>query len=138
MKIVETTENLFLDNKLTFCTAINCIDGRVQLPVIKYLQKYFSVDYVDTITEAVPSLILAKQKNPGLVDSIMKRLRISVEKHYSKGIAIVAHHDCAGGPVPDNEQILHIKEATKFLNQQFKQLETIGLWVDDNWKIKTV
>ncbi len=57
---------------MSFCTTINCMDGRVQLPVIKYLQKHFNVDYVDSITEPGPNLILAKQTNfniDGLVKS---------------------------------------------------------------------
>lgn len=37
------------------------MDGRVQLPVIKYLQDRFKVQYVDTITEPGPNLILAEQ-----------------------------------------------------------------------------
>ncbi len=35
----------------TFATAINCMDGRVQLPVIAYLKSKYVVDYVDAITE---------------------------------------------------------------------------------------
>ena len=36
-------------DKITFATAINCMDGRVQIPVIEYLKKEFKVDYVDMI-----------------------------------------------------------------------------------------
>ena len=53
-----------------FCTAINCMDGRVQLPVIQYLQKRFNVDFVDSVTEAGPNLILSEAEDPGLVQSI--------------------------------------------------------------------
>ena len=31
---------------MSFCTAVNCIDGRVQLPLIRYLQEGFGVLYV--------------------------------------------------------------------------------------------
>jgi len=34
---------------MSYCTVINCMDGRVQLPVIKYLKERFDVDYVDSI-----------------------------------------------------------------------------------------
>ena len=37
------------DNR--FATAINCIDGRVQVPVSNWLKRSYSVSYVDTITE---------------------------------------------------------------------------------------
>ncbi|RKX75878.1 MAG: hypothetical protein DRP87_13470 [Spirochaetes bacterium] len=48
-----------------FCTVVNFMDGRVQLAVIKYLQRRFDVDYVDTITEPGPNLILA-HRNYGM------------------------------------------------------------------------
>ncbi|GAB4379897.1 MAG: hypothetical protein Kow0042_29680 [Calditrichia bacterium] len=52
---------------MRFCTAINCLDGRVQLPVIQHLKKRFKVDFVDVITEPGPNLILSEQKNSALV-----------------------------------------------------------------------
>lgn len=33
-----------------FATAINCMDGRVQIPVIEYIKSKYEVDYVDMIT----------------------------------------------------------------------------------------
>jgi hypothetical protein len=79
------------------------MDGRVQLPVIQYLQKRFDVQYVDSITEAGPNLILAKRNNAALVQATLVRLNISMDKHNSVGIAIVGHHDCAGNPAPHDE-----------------------------------
>ena len=35
----------------SFGTAINCIDGRVQLPVINWMKATHHVDWVDVITE---------------------------------------------------------------------------------------
>ena len=74
------------------------MDGRVQLPVIEYLKKYFNVEYVDSITEPGPNLILAEQNDINYLNSISKRLDISVKKHGSVGIAIIGHFDCAGKP----------------------------------------
>jgi hypothetical protein len=37
-----------------FAAAINCMDGRAQLPVIEWLKRECGVDYVDTITEPGP------------------------------------------------------------------------------------
>lgn len=117
---------------MRFCTVINCIDGRVQLPVITYLQKRFDVEYVDSITEAGPTLILAKQNNAVLVQAILTKLTISIDKHNSVGIAIVGHHDCAGNPSPHDEQITHIKQSVRFLRSQHQELSVIGLWVDSD------
>lgn len=110
------------------------MDGRVQLPVIKYLQARFNAKYVDSITEPCPILILAQREDINLLKSILTRVDISVEKHHSGGIALVGHYDCAGNPVPKNEQILQIKASVYFIRQRYEKLEVIGLWVDENWQ----
>ena len=126
------------EDMMKFCTVINCLDGRVQLPVIQYLQKRFNVQYVDSITEAGPNLILAKQDNTALVQAILGKLRISIDKHNSGGIAIVGHHDCAGNPAPMEEQIEHIKESVQFLHSHYGNIKIIGLWVNHSWEINEI
>jgi hypothetical protein len=37
---------------MSFYTTINCMDGRVQFPVISYLMERFVVRYVDVIAPA--------------------------------------------------------------------------------------
>ena len=123
---------------MRFCSAVNCMDGRVQLPVIKYLQNRFNVDYVDTITEAGPDLILSQSKDTITVKTIFDRLDISVEKHKSVGIAIAGHHDCAGNPVPKEDHIKHIQKSVTLLRQQYEDLEIIGLWVDASWEVHEI
>jgi len=117
---------------MNFCTAINCIDGRVQLPVINYLKKRFNAEYVDLITEAGVNLVLAKQNNASLVQSIFKKLKMSIEEHRSLGVGIVGHHDCLKNPAQRNEQIAHIQDAVQCIRQQYETVEIIGLWIDEN------
>ena len=123
---------------MNFCTVINCMDGRVQLPVIQYLRKRFDVGYVDSITEAGPNLILAKQDNAALVQAILERVRVSIDKHHSVGIAIVGHQDCAGNPAPHDQQIAHIGDSVQFLRRQYGDAKVIGLWVDSDWEVHEV
>ena len=123
---------------MRFCSVINCMDGRVQLPVIRYLQKRFNVDYVDSITEAGPNLILTEAKKASSTQAIFERLKISVENHHSVGVAIVGHHDCAGNPASKNEQILHLQKAIQSIRQQYENLPVIGLWVDKNWEVHEI
>jgi carbonic anhydrase len=111
------------------------MDGRVQLPVINYLRKYFNVEYVDSITEPGPNLILAEQKPTWLFQSILNRIKISIEKHKSKGIAIVGHYDCAGNPSSEEDQLEHIGKAIQVLRQKYENMKIVGLWVDDTWQI---
>lgn len=120
---------------MSFCTAISCLDGRVQLPVIQYLQKRFKASYVDLITEAGVNLILSKQDNAGLVQSILEKVRISIEEHNSLGVGIVGHHDCFGNPASKDRQMTHIQNATQFIKKKHKKVEIIGLWVNKDLKV---
>ena len=123
---------------MRFCSVINCMDGRVQLPVIRYLQERFNVDYVDSITEAGPNLILTETKKTSSTQAIFERLKISIENHHSVGVAIVGHHDCAGNPAPKNDQIVHLQKAIQSIRQQYENIEVIGLWVDKNWEVQEI
>ena len=104
---------------MRFCTVINCMDGRVQLPVIKYLQQRFNAEFVDSITEPGPNLILSEEKSTALLQSILERLKISIEHHKSVGIAVVGHHDCAGIPTPKDDQIVQLQKAVHLLHQKY-------------------
>jgi hypothetical protein len=123
---------------MEFCTAINCMDGRVQLSVISFLKKRFNAKYVDVVTEPGPNLILAKRTDQKLVESIFNRVDLSVHKHHSKGIAVVGHYDCAGNPAEKEEQFLHLRDAIILLRSRYPEVEIIGLWVDDQWQTKEI
>ena len=107
----------------------------MQLPVIKFLQERFGVEYVDTITEPGPNRILSEQTNTALLDSISARLKISLENHESVGIAVVGHHGCAGNPTPKEQQNQHTIDAVNFLKQKYPDTDIVGLWVDENWEV---
>lgn len=95
----------------TFFTSIGCMDGRVQEPVLAFGQKKFNVKYADTITEAGLVGLLAKDNvDSSLLDSIKKKILISIEKHHSKGIIVHGHEECAGNPVGDEQ---HKKDVLK-------------------------
>lgn len=120
---------------MIFCTAINCMDGRVQLPVIEYLKNKLNADYVDMITEPGPNKILSDGTDLKLIESIFSRIKISVDKHGSKHIAIIGHYDCAGNPADVEEQERHTHKAIEVIREKFNNVEVIGLWVDENWSV---
>ena len=120
-----------------FGTAINCMDGRVQEPVINFMKVRYGLDFVDMITEPGPIKALAENETTA-VTSIAKRVAVSVEKHKSTVIAVVGHHDCAGNPVPADEQAEQIKKALALLRTWNLPLKLIGIYVSDTWLVKVV
>jgi len=123
------------NKKKIFCTAVNCMDGRVQLPVIEFLKKYFKANYVDMITEPGPNLILSEGKDQNIIKSIDDRLDISINKHDSVGVAIVGHSDCAGNPSEKNEQNIQTKSAIKYIKNSYNDIDVIGLWIDKDFNV---
>ena len=120
---------------MAFCTAINCMDGRVQLPIINYLMERFGVEYVDSVTEPGPVKILAEQTDQVMLDSIFKRVSISTKKHGCQSIAICAHADCAGNPVDDETQKEQLQKATELLKDTYPDAEVLTLWLDIKWDV---
>jgi carbonic anhydrase len=121
-----------------FVTAINCMDGRVQLPVIDWMKKQYAADFVDMITEPGPNKILAENKPCDLIESLKKRVEISVIKHASTSIAIIGHFDCAGNPVEKEAQLNQIKKSVKTIQSWGFNIPVIGLWSDDLWTVHKI
>ena len=120
---------------MRFCTTINCMDGRVQLPVINYLRDQYQAEYVDSITEPGPIKIIAEGQNLTILNNILLRIDISIKKHGSELIAVVGHHDCAGNPESEAVQVKQIEQSIKFLQKKYPAAELVGLWVDENWAV---
>ncbi|MBN1860391.1 MAG: hypothetical protein JW840_02895 [Candidatus Thermoplasmatota archaeon] len=121
-----------------FVTAVNCMDGRVQLPVIEWMKNHYAVDYVDMITEPGPIKILAENTPRVLIDSLRSRVKVSVGKHASTCIAVVGHIDCAGNPVGKETQIEQITASVKRIQDWKLPTPVIGLWVDEQWTVERV
>ncbi len=120
-----------------FVCAINCMDGRVQVPVIRFLSQLTGADYVDMVTEPGPVRILSEGK-PEETEQIKKRVAISVQKHQSRLVAVVAHYDCAGNPVNKEQQLIQLQRAIEEIKNWHFPVEVIGLWVDENWQVSQI
>lgn len=118
-----------------FATAVNCMDGRTQLPVIEWMKREFGVEYVDSVTEPGPIKILAEAPESAQAKSILGRVAISVEKHGSRNVVIVAHFDCAGNPVPKETQLGQLARALATVRGWGFPAEVVGVWVDDSWQV---
>ena len=115
--------------KKKFGTALNCIDGRTQLPVIKWLRRNFDVEYVDLITEPGMDKVLS-QGLQAETERLRERVLISITAHNSNVVAIVGHYDCAANPVSDCEHFQDILESTYTVKSWNLPVTVVGLWVD--------
>jgi hypothetical protein len=125
----------------TFITSVGCMDGRVQEPILRYGQQKFGVKYADTITEAGLVGLLAKENvNPALLDSIKKKILISLEKHHSKAVVVHGHQECAGNPVEDKQHAGETLTAAKVI-KSFLPSETLVIPVfvnrsENGWEVE--
>jgi len=120
-----------------FGTVINCMDGRTQEPVSRWMRGRLSLDYVDTITEPGADLVLLEGK-PDVVAALKRKLDISIRKHGSKVVAVVGHHDCAGNPVEKDAHLGHIRDSVRALTDMRLGVRVIGLWVGEDWRVEKI
>lgn len=123
---------------MSFFTLINCVDGRVQLPAIEHLKERFNVDYIDSITEPGPVRFLADDQKSATTASILSKVDLTFDVHLSGGVAIVAHHDCAGNPLDMEKQLDQLARAKKFLKERYPGVTVLSLWIGDDWKVVNI
>lgn len=120
-----------------YATAINCIDGRVQRPVAEWIRIRYAVDFVDTVTQPGPEGALTNG-SPTIIDAMRQNVGVSVSAHQSRLIAVVAHHDCAGNPVSDEEHKAQVQLACEEVARWGYPAEIIGLWVTEWGQVEEV
>ncbi|PVX23455.1 MAG: hypothetical protein CW716_12145 [Candidatus Bathyarchaeum sp.] len=121
-----------------FATAINCMDGRIQFPVINYLITKLGIDFVDVITEPGPNKILSEGTDLQAIERIKQCVGISIKKHGSKFVAMSAHHDCAGNPEEKESQVKQLLSSIEVIKSWNFDVKIIGLWIDDQWKTNEI
>lgn len=123
--------------KKKFGTALNCIDGRTQIPVIKWLKEKFNVDYVDLVTEPGMDKVLS-QGQWGEIERLREKVIISITAHDSDIVAVVGHYDCAANPVSDCKHFRDIVASTYTVKSWGLPVVVVGLWVDEFWRVHVV
>jgi len=118
-----------------FATSISCIDGRIQIPLAKWIKENYSVDYVDAITEPGADKNIVKDS---ITDSIKTKARISIHAHKSELIVFSGHYECAANPVSDEEHIEFIKKGVEAISSWNLGAKVVGVWVDDSWNVNPV
>lgn len=121
-------------------------DGRIQEPIVEFGRRRFGAEYPDTITEAGLVGLLAKDPiDERLIDSLKKKILISLEKHKSKGILVHGHQECAGNPVEDERQKDDIRKSVKVLQNLINfSVPVVGVFVKrsesnpDVWQVEDI
>ena len=116
-------------------TCLNCMDGRVQLPVLQWIKEQYKIDFVDVITEAGMDGILANERYIG---EIIRSVNVSIKLNKSNRLFIVGHYDCRGNPVDAKVHRQEIKESVKRLSTYWPKLAIVGLWVNNHWQVEVV
>jgi hypothetical protein len=123
-----------MTQKRTVC--LNCIDGRIQIPVIQWIKENYEVDHVDMITEPGIDGVLADNANS--MDEIKRKVGLSIERNNASGIFIAGHHDCRANPVSEAVHREHIRASLGRLKKEFPEMTVTGLWVNNEWKVERV
>ena len=123
---------------MKFATVINCIDGRTHIPIIKWVRESYDIDYVDMITEPGPDKVLSENTATFTIESIKKKISISIEKHGSKLLFISGHHDCAGNPVDETKHKEQILKSVKNIASWRLSIPVKGIWVDHRWQVSRI
>lgn len=121
----------------TFATALNCIDGRAQKPVIRYVKEKYHVDHVDMITYPGMDKALS-HSSAGILAHLKQSAEISVKAHHSQVIVIAGHYDCAANPVSEAQHKKDIIEAIKVVKSWKLPVRVTGLWINSHWTAEPV
>ena len=116
-------------------TCLNCMDGRVQLPVLNWIKDHYPVDFVDVITEAGMDSVLSAQED---IHEVLRSIKISVNINKSTKLFVVGHYDCRGNPVEDSVHHQQILDSVKRLKDHWPSHEIVGLWVNKSWEVEVV
>lgn len=116
-------------------TCLNCMDGRVQLPVLEWIKDNYPVDFVDVITEAGMDAVLSAQTD---ISEILRSISISVNVNKSTRLFVVGHNDCRGNPVEEKIHRQQIRDSVDRLKSHCPEQEIVGLWVNGSWSVEVV
>ena len=118
-------------------TAINCIEVRFHLPVIRWMKDALQLDFVDILSEPGVVKILSNGTETE-IECIRSKTCGSIESHGSDIIAVVGHDNCSANPASHQEQLRQIKKAKQVVRDWNLPVEVVGLWVGKNYQVENV
>ena len=128
-----------------FGTAFNCMDGRCQEAVRKFVCDSAGVQYVDMINEPGVDGILAgkivdKTQPSNGIEWLQFKADVSHTGHGSRFAVVVGHEGCAGNNVSKAEHVADIQKATEKVRSWGMFDEVTGLFSAPNelgeWRVE--
>jgi len=120
------------------CIAVNCVDGRAQLPVIEFIKREYGWSLFDVITEWNPAYVLSERNTSIEANSIMEKIESLIKNNIYNTIVITAHHGCADNCESDADYSRHLNLSVRYVGKHFPELKVIGLWIDADGNTKEV
>ena len=113
-----------------FATAVTCIDGRVQQPIVDWMKLNMNVHYVDLITEPGPDKALSDGP-VHVIDEVVRKVSFSILHHSSNVVALTGHHDCAANDADKEEHIEQILDGIRVFLSYRINARVLGLWLNE-------
>jgi hypothetical protein len=119
-----------------FALALNCVDGRVQRPLLRWIDDALALDRVDTITLPGPDATLLDGGEEG--DRARRHATFLAERRHHACVIVAGHHDCLGNPVDEAEHLRGIERAADVVHGWALCPRTLGVWIDHEWRVRVV
>lgn len=121
-----------------FGTAVNCMDGRAQAPIIEWMRKSYRLDYIDMVTEPGADRLMGEGSRQE-TEPIKAKVFISVKAHGSRVVAVVGHDDCAGNPVGMERHLEQIRKGMAAVEGWgLDGVRVVGLWLGQDGVVERV
>lgn len=113
-----------MENKSTFCTVFDCMDGRCQCLVADWCRENLGTKHPDTITKPGMDKFLKGED----IEEVKAMANISTEYHGANIAVVVGHAHCAGNPVSDEQHKQDIEHSCDTVASWGKFGQVIGLF----------
>lgn len=135
-----------MESRKKFATAFNCMDGRCQEEVRRFVCSRTDARYVDMVALAGMDGILAGKSPAVPLDSAaaiaLTRFEAEVSKgHGSTCAFVIGHTGCAGNPVSDEEHLSDIGKAVETVRSWGLFESVVGLMATPNdlgWGLRSI
>lgn len=122
-------------SQLESVVLINCVDGTVQDPVQKWIERHFEGLYTEVITVFAPDEVLSGGPSD-LRSHVTQQLELSAASHQISAVIVVGHAVCATNPRSKPEQVAQIRSSIGYLMSIEQFPHVVGLWVDEDGNVE--